>query len=96
MKLWKEQKGKKQIQESSKNWENPNNILHKESENRSKNEVLEIKNHTDRDESFFGMTKRRQKIELSLMFDTKGKPRTEQMATMEVLGSITNLPQKHN
>ncbi|RDY08886.1 hypothetical protein CR513_06832, partial [Mucuna pruriens] len=78
-----------------------NDILVKETENSSKNEVPDIKNHSGRDVAEMGLIfgcKEKAKIEGSPMSDTRGEPMIELRVTMEVLGlgSTINPPQKHN
>ena len=78
-----------------------NYILDKESENKSKNEVLEIKNQSGRDDTGIGLFVsciEEPRIGGSPMFDMREEPMTEPMTTMEVLdlGSAMNPPQELN
>ncbi|RDX78242.1 hypothetical protein CR513_41506, partial [Mucuna pruriens] len=73
----------------------------KGTQERGKNEVLEIKNQSDRDVAEMGLfmgCKEEEKIEGSSMFDMKGKPRIELKETTKVLGlsSTINPLHKHN
>ncbi|KAL5150659.1 Protein argonaute 6 [Glycine soja] len=78
-----------------------NNILDKESESKSKNEVLEIKNQSGRDDTGIGLffsCIEEPRIGGSPMFDMREEPMTEPMTTVEVLdlGSAMNPPQELN
>lgn len=78
-----------------------NNIMDRESDNRSKNEVLEIKNQSGRDDTGIGLffsCIEEPRIGGSPMFDMREEPMTEPMTTVEVLdlGSAMNPPQELN